>query len=231
MLLATRFPCLSGEQRRVVLKTTAWASGYPVMDDAEGWGRLDLFAAADGYGAFEGDVNLVLDAAKGGFCESDLFRNDIEGDGRLNKAGSGALWLGGDNSYTGGTVLVEGTLGALSPTALGAGDVYVRGGTLHNASQEDLELPGAYTQLAGELTLELSQQLKGGLLVDGTAVIAGGTLRLRFSQGVPSAGVVIDVLRAHEIHGHFDQITVEGASEIEVMYSDSGVAVRLKQVP
>ena len=231
VLLATRFPCLSGEQRRVVLKTTAWASGYPVMDDAEGWGRLDLFAAADGYGAFEGDVNLVLDAAKGGFCESDLFRNDIEGDGRLNKAGSGALWLGGDNSYTGGTVLVEGTLGALSPTALGAGDVYVRGGTLHNASQEDLELPGAYTQLAGELTLELSQQLKGGLLVDGTAVIAGGTLRLRFSQGVPSAGVVIDVLRAHEIHGHFDQITVEGASEIEVMYSDSGVAVRLKQVP
>jgi hypothetical protein len=28
----------------VVLKTTALASGYPVMDDAEGWGRLNLFA-------------------------------------------------------------------------------------------------------------------------------------------------------------------------------------------
>jgi hypothetical protein len=39
----TRQPYLSDAQRRVVLKTTALASGYPVMDDAEGWGRLNLF--------------------------------------------------------------------------------------------------------------------------------------------------------------------------------------------
>lgn len=148
VLLATRFPCLSAEQRRVVLKTTAWASGYPLMDDAEGWGRLNLFAAADGYGAFEGDVNLQLDAAKGGFCESDVFRNDIGGGGRLRKAGSGALWLGGNNSYAGGTLLVEGSLGALSPTALGTGDVYMQGGTLLNGSQQALLLPGSYTQIA-----------------------------------------------------------------------------------
>ena len=34
------------------------SSGYPILDvdDAEGWGRLNLFAAADGYGAFDGDV-------------------------------------------------------------------------------------------------------------------------------------------------------------------------------
>lgn len=51
MLLETRQPYLNAEQRRVVLKTTAIASGYPAMDDAEGFGRLNLFAAADGFGA------------------------------------------------------------------------------------------------------------------------------------------------------------------------------------
>jgi hypothetical protein len=48
----------------VVLKTTALASGYPVMDDAEGWGRLNLFAAADGYGSFSGNVTIVMDAPR-----------------------------------------------------------------------------------------------------------------------------------------------------------------------
>ncbi len=51
VLLETRLPYLSADQRRVVLKTTALASGYPLLDDADGWGRLNLFAAADGYNA------------------------------------------------------------------------------------------------------------------------------------------------------------------------------------
>ena len=35
---ADALPYLSADQRRVVLKTTELPSGYPVMDDAEGWG-------------------------------------------------------------------------------------------------------------------------------------------------------------------------------------------------
>ena len=49
-----------------MLKTTELPSGYPVMDDAEGWGRLNLFAAADGYGAFNGNVIVSMDASQGG---------------------------------------------------------------------------------------------------------------------------------------------------------------------
>jgi autotransporter-associated beta strand protein len=228
VLLATRFPCLSAEQRRVVLKTTAWASGYPVLDDAEGWGRLDLFAAADGYGAFEGDVNLELDTAKGGFCERDLFRNDIAGGGRLKKSGTGALWLSGDNSYAGGTLLVEGTLGALSPTAFGSGDVYVRGGKLLNGSQQDLRLAGAYTQIDGELALELGEDLAGSLKIGRAAVLAGGRLTVRLSAGVPAAGTAVTVLHAQELHGRFAEVSVEGASRFDVLYSATGVAIRLK---
>eukprot|EP01034_Spumella_vulgaris_P032180 gene32180-39740_t len=89
VLLETRLPYLSDAQRRVVLKTTALSSGYPAMDDAEGYGRLNLFAAGSGYGAFSGDVDVTMDAALGGFHALDVWRNPIAGAGKLTKRGSG----------------------------------------------------------------------------------------------------------------------------------------------
>jgi hypothetical protein len=44
------------------------------MDDAKGWGRLNLFAAADGYGAFNDDVTVRMDASLGGFDALDSGR-------------------------------------------------------------------------------------------------------------------------------------------------------------
>ncbi len=57
VLLETRLPYLSADQRRAVLRTTALPSGYVLLDGFEQWGRLNLFAAADGYGSFESDVD------------------------------------------------------------------------------------------------------------------------------------------------------------------------------
>ena len=86
VLLSKRaLPYLDANQRRVVLKSTALASGYPVLDDAEGWGRLNLFAAADGYGSFDGDVTVTMDASLGGFNALDAWRNDITGKGAADQ--------------------------------------------------------------------------------------------------------------------------------------------------
>ncbi|MBW8838122.1 MAG: autotransporter-associated beta strand repeat-containing protein, partial [Burkholderia sp.] len=128
ILLQTRFPYLSADQRRVVLKTTEMPSGYPVMDDAEGWGRLNLFAAADGYGAFNGNVIVSMDASQGGLNAADVWRNDIAGAGKLTLQGTGTLTLSGNNRYTGGTQVSGGTLAAGSANAFGSGDVYVGSG-------------------------------------------------------------------------------------------------------
>lgn len=100
------------------------------MDDPEGWGRLNLFDAADGYGALSGNVVLVIDAVKGGFHASDRWRNDITGSGKPVKQGNGTLALTGNNSWSGGTQLEASALEARSGTAFGAGDVYVSGGRL-----------------------------------------------------------------------------------------------------
>ncbi|GAB5468897.1 MAG: autotransporter domain-containing protein [Rhodospirillales bacterium] len=109
ILLATRFPYLSKEQLRTVLATTQIPSGA-ALDDGSGWARLDLFSAADGYGAFGADVTVEMEAAKGGFHAFDVWTNNIEGDGGLTKQGGGTLVLAGDNSYAGGTRIEAGTL-------------------------------------------------------------------------------------------------------------------------
>ena len=221
VLLETRLPYLSDAQRRVVLKTTAVASGYPVMDDPEGWGRLNLFAAADGYGAFTGNVVLVMDAAKGGFNAADRWRNDIGGTGKLVKQGSGALKLAGNNSWTGGTELTAGTLEGVSSTAFGAGDVYVGGGTLIANAPASLKLAGKYTQLAGATTLELNALGgdRGTMTVAGTATIAGGTLHIKFPGGYkPKSGDSLIALSAGSLKGHFTTITVDGFANVAPVY-------------
>lgn len=224
VLLETRLPYLSALQRRAVLKTTALPSGYPVMDDPEGWGRMNLFSAADGYAVFTGNVVLSMDAAKGGFHASDRWRNDISGAGKLVKQGSGALKLGGNNSWTGGTQLEAGTLEGLSATAFGAGDVYVGGGTLVSNGPAALTLAGNYTQLTGStLQLNLGSAQQGRISVGKLATIGGGTLHITFQNGYkPAAGTTITVLNAGTLKGKFTTIAVDGLT-VTASYTDTAL--------
>jgi hypothetical protein len=88
VLLETRQPYLDADQRREVLRTTALPSGYVLLDRPEQWGRLNLFAAADGYGKFAAGVQVTMDAAQGGFNAADTWRNDIRGPDAREPAGS-----------------------------------------------------------------------------------------------------------------------------------------------
>ncbi|WP_431103691.1 phosphatase PAP2 family protein [Roseateles noduli] len=227
VLLETRLPYLSADQRRVVLKTTALSSGYPVMDDAEGWGRLNLFAAADGYAAFDGDVGVTMDAAKGGFQALDVWRNDIRGAGKLTKLGSGTLALAGSNSYSGGTQVSGGVLRADSAKALGTGDVYVDTGTLTTQAPVPVAVTN-YTQLAtGTLELHLGASNAGSLAAQGKVVIAGGTLTLKFQAGTtPRSGDTFTVIQAAALQGRFDKLVVDGVTATPT-YTATGLQIRI----
>ncbi|WP_417069981.1 autotransporter-associated beta strand repeat-containing protein [Niveibacterium terrae] len=229
VLLETRLPYLDANQRRVVLKSTALASGYPVLDDAEGWGRLNLFAAADGYGSFDGDVAVTMDASLGGFNALDAWRNDITGKGLLTKNGSGTLRLAGNNSWSGGTVVAGGTLEAASTTAFGNGDVYVKAGTVvSNASAGAVRIASRYTQLAtGTLQLNIGSNGQGRLVVGNTATLAGGTLKVTFANGYkPVVGDTLAVLSASKRAGTFKTVTVDGYKATPI-YTSTGVQIRI----
>jgi membrane-associated phospholipid phosphatase len=54
VLLLTRFPYLTDEQRTQILRDTALPSGFALLDGNtwDGWGRLNIYAAVSGYGSF-----------------------------------------------------------------------------------------------------------------------------------------------------------------------------------
>ncbi len=232
VLLETRLPYLTGAQRRVVLKTTAMPSGYPIMDDVEGWGRLNLFAAADGYGAFNGDVTVSMDASLGGFSASDAWKNDISGVGKLTKQGTGTLRLSGANTYAGGTKLEGGTLAADSTSALGKGDVFVSGGTLLSDAAGSLAIGGELTLLEGG-TLEVAMKAngQGALNVSGAAVVDNGVLHVSFPGTYkPAVGDTLTVLTAGERHGSFAAITVDGFSTVTATYTGTDVQLTIEAI-
>ncbi|MFF8019395.1 phosphatase PAP2 family protein [Streptomyces sp. NPDC007929] len=229
VLLETRLPYLSAAQRREVLRTTALPSGYVLLDGFEQWGRLNLFAAADGYGAFDRNVTVTLDAAARGFHAADSWRNDIEGDGSLTKRGSGTLTLTGHNRYRGGTVLEAGTLVAASPNALGEGDVRVTGGTLR--ASRVLRVCGSYVQ-EGESALELTlRRNHGPVLTVGRRVLLGrgSVLSLRLdAERPPVAGTTVPVLSAGQLRGRFDRVELDsGTLRAVPVHTADGLSVRL----
>jgi autotransporter-associated beta strand protein len=228
LLLETRFPYLSADQRRVVLKTTELPSGYPVMDDAEGWGRLNMFAAADGYGAFNGNVIVSMDATQGGFNALDTWRNPISGTGKLTLQGTGTLRLAGANTFSGGSQIAGGTLEADSGAALGTGDVYLGAGSLVVNAPGVVSVVGKFTQLANTtLELNLGTNGQGSMKVGAQTTVLGGTLHVKFVDGFkPKAGDTITVISGNGSNVKFSAVSVDGFKATPV-YSSTGVQVHL----
>jgi len=214
VLLETRQPYLTADQRRWVIYSTELPSGYPLLDDAEGWGRLNLFAAADGMGSLNGNVLVNMDATKGGFNATDKWRNDISGTGTLYKQGTGTLQLTGSNTYSGDTQVDGGTLVAESANALGTGNVILNGGTLVcKAAQpitivKDLNVPSGST-----LEIDLAANNAGTLLVQGQAAF-NGTLNVVLQPGfTPNTGTTYTLIGVNSGYtGTFKSVNISGTT-------------------
>ncbi|EDA8709860.1 autotransporter outer membrane beta-barrel domain-containing protein, partial [Salmonella enterica subsp. enterica serovar Kedougou] len=120
-----------------------------------------------------GDVtdNATLELNTGG-----TFDNAISGSGKVEKSGDDALTLSGANTYTGGTLISDGTLVASNVEALGTGDVTDNavlelntGGDFDNAisGSGQVEKSGD-----GTLTLSGSNTYTGGTTINGGTLVA-----------------------------------------------------------
>ena len=95
----------------------------------------------------------------------------------INNSGTADILLTGNNTYTGGTIIADGTLQIGSSTALGAGPLAVNGGTL--------DLNGQSVHLAG-----ISGT--GGLITDSTDSFATITSSLATGSTLTFAGSITD---------------------------------------
>jgi len=221
-ILKSRFPYLTDNQRRVVLYTTEIPSGYKILDKTNGWGRIDLLAASDGYGSFIGHVHVNMDASLGRFNASDTWGNDIDGEGRLTKSGTGKLIMTGNNTYRGGTTIQCGILATSSETALGHGDVVIeKEGQLE--INHPLTVKGDFTQNGGTLQVNMNSKNANQIVVEGKAKITDGTLQIELNNGfVPEKKDTLTSIQAQKLAGKFATLKANG---LKIAQVESGNAL------
>ena len=206
------------------LEDQAEAAAWNATVQARGWQNgLPAGASADDRTDYE--VGLARQAAR----ESRVY------EGSLAKSGAGALTLSGDNTYSGGTVLLGGTLVGASETAFGTGDVSVLGGTLAIRSDAALRIGGDLTLGSGS-TLGLLLRRGAGFLLDvaGRATF-GGLLNLSFADDFSfSDAGLYDLIGFGSYEGLFSGTTFDGLAGgygATLLYTSDGLRLQVAAVP
>ncbi|EDR0348434.1 AIDA autotransporter-like protein ShdA, partial [Salmonella enterica subsp. enterica serovar Kedougou] len=155
-----------------------------------------------------GDVtdNATLELNTGG-----TFDNAISGSGKVEKSGDDALTLSGANTYTGGTLISDGTLVASNVEALGTGDVTDNAVLeLNTGGDFDNAISGSgQVEKSGDGTLTLS----GSNTYTGGTTINGGTLVASNVEALGSGDVTDNATLALNTGGTFDN-AISGSGQV-----------------
>ncbi|MGC8043158.1 autotransporter-associated beta strand repeat-containing protein [Salmonella enterica] len=155
-----------------------------------------------------GDVtdNATLELNTGGD-----FDNAISGSGQVVKSGGDTLTLSGNNSYTGDTLISDGTLVASNVEALGSGDVTDNATLeLNTGSDFDNAISGSgKVEKSGDGTLTLS----GSNTYRGGTTISGGTLVASNVEALGTGDVTNNATLELNTGGDFDN-AISGSGQV-----------------
>lgn len=203
-LVWEKYPYFTNDMVRQTLLGTATDLGSEGVDATFGHGLLNVAKALNGPGRFDwGDAVVTVPRAP----LNSVWSNNISGTGGLVKLGAGALVLTGQNTYTGQTRIMQGTLSLFGGASLTSnvnvdgGDLLFRAGTtritgnvMNNGGVNLLEA-GVNASIEGDYTngrdgFYATALGANPLQVSGKALLQGGfvTLDRAVSGYVPQNG-------------------------------------------
>ncbi len=148
----------------LILSNTGNDYGDTVIDGG-------ILAAKDAASLGTGDVTIAESATLA--LSQGTLDNNVTGEGQIVKSGSDELIVTGDNDYSGGTTISDGTLTADHADSLGSGDIDNSGVLKVGEGELENTLSGSGSLVktgTGELTLSGDNTYSGG------TTISGGTL-------------------------------------------------------
>ncbi|EDU8953681.1 autotransporter outer membrane beta-barrel domain-containing protein [Salmonella enterica subsp. enterica] len=162
-----------------------------------------------------GDVtdDATLELNTGG-----TFDNAISGSGQVVKSGDDVLTLSGANSYSGGTLISDGTLVANDVNALGTGDVTDNATLMLNTGGDFTNNIGGTGRVekSGDdaLTLSGSNTYTGGTLISGGTLVANDVNALGTGDITDNATLALNAV------GDFDN-AISGSGKVEKSGDDA----------
>ncbi|EAA7083370.1 fibronectin-binding autotransporter adhesin ShdA [Salmonella enterica subsp. enterica] len=165
-----------------------------LSNTANDYGNTDInggtLSANDAAALGSGDV-AIAENAKLELSQGTL-DNNVTGEGQIVKSGSDELIVTGDNNYSGGTTISDGTLIADHADSLGTGAVANSGVLQVGEGELENTLSGSGSLVktgTGELTLSGNDNYSGGTTIDDGVLIAANVNALG-SGAVANSGVL-----------------------------------------
>ncbi|HGA9363137.1 TPA: fibronectin-binding autotransporter adhesin ShdA, partial [Salmonella enterica subsp. enterica serovar Enteritidis] len=143
-----------------------------------------ILAAKDAAALGTGDVTIAESATLA--LSQGTLDNNVTGEGQIVKSGSDELIVTGDNNYSGGTIISDGTLIADNADSLGTGAVANSGVLQVGEGKLENTLSGSGSLVktgTGELTLSGDNDYSGG------TTISGGTLTADHADSLGSGDI------------------------------------------
>ncbi|WPU55900.1 S8 family serine peptidase [Stenotrophomonas acidaminiphila] len=190
-LVSGVYPWMNGSQLQQTVLTTATDLGDAGVDAVFGWGMIDAAKAINGPAAFLTNWGV-------GVTGESTFSNDISGTGSLTKNGAGKLTLSGNNTYTGSTTVLDGTLGLSGSVT---SDVLVGNNATFESHGGKINGNYGVVNTTGNTAIELGKSLD----VTGQASIKGNLILLPEASDYTVGGTE-KVLTSGALTGTFDSV-------------------------
>ena len=247
-LIKEKYPWMTGDLIRQTILSTATDIGKKGVDEDFGWGLLNIGKALNGPALFDKRLalgnNVILDVTPGTY----VFGNNISGDAGLIKNGTGTIRFDGNLTYTGNTVINNGSLVIKGVSYNSASTRIVKGNfvaasnvNIQNDVQNEsgnFEVEGNNVTVGGNYTASekatTTLNSNASVHVKGKVTLGGSTIELKsekdgVAQYVTAKGTEAKITSDSKIEGNVSNVETAEMLKGNVEAAENGLNATLSR--